>query len=159
MIGVKQLSDDKKTAEIRIRVTVLLKREDGKICFVRHKKNDKVYWLLPGGGQDVFESATEAAQRELQEELNVSAADFRLEFVRESFCTEQQRHIQFLVFSAVGPNFDQICTGIDERVEGYDFFAAEDLINRPIYPAMKQDIMDYLNDCPVRPFRTLDWIP
>ncbi|MFZ5951477.1 MAG: NUDIX domain-containing protein [Candidatus Rifleibacteriota bacterium] len=156
---MKQVSDNQKTPEIRIRITVILKRADGKVCFVRHRKKDKVYWLLPGGGQEPLESALEAAKRELIEELNLPVENFCLAFVRESFDSEAGRHIQFLVFEGLEADFSRIATGVDERVEGFDFFDASEVAEKPIYPAMKDDLIRFMKNERVESFRTLEWIP
>jgi ADP-ribose pyrophosphatase YjhB (NUDIX family) len=144
---------------IRVRVTVLLKREDGRICFVRHNKNGRRYWLLPGGGQDPLESAETAAARELEEELRIRAAGFRLLFVRESMNADNGRHIQFLVFEGLKPDFSTLATGIDERVEGFDFFDADELADKEIFPAMKEDIIRFARGQSPELFKTLEWIP
>lgn len=143
---------------IRIRVSVLLKRDDGRICFVRHCKDGRRYWLLPGGGQDAGETAKEAAARELAEELQIRAEDFRLLFIRESINKETGRHIQFMVFEGIRPDFSTLATGIDKRVEGFDFFGPEEIEKSTIYPAMKTDLLDYAGGRPPELFRTLDWI-
>ncbi|MDD3145937.1 MAG: NUDIX hydrolase [Candidatus Riflebacteria bacterium] len=144
---------------IRIRVTVLLKREDGKICFVRHLKNGRRYWLLPGGGQDPLEAAEVTAARELHEELRIRAEGFRLLFVRESMNQEAARHIQFLVFEGLNPDFSTLSTGEDERVEGFDFFGPEEIAHKEIFPAMKDDILIFASGQTPELFKTLDWIP
>ncbi len=144
---------------IRIRVTVLLKREDGRICFVRHLKNGRRYWLLPGGGQDLLESATAAAARELKEELRIKVKSFRLLFVRESMNTSTGRHIQFLVFEGIEPDFSTLDVGEDERVEGFYFFGAEEIADKEIFPAMKEDIISFTRGQKPELFKTLEWIP
>lgn len=147
-----------KETHIRIRVSVLAKRADGKVCFVRHCKNDKRYWLLPGGGQDAFETAPETASRELQEELRISCKSFRLLFVRESMSKEDNRHIQFMVFEGIEPDFTNIQVGIDKRVEGYDFFDADEIAEKTIYPAMKDDIICFAKGGMPELFKSLEWI-
>lgn len=146
---------------VRVRVSVILNRPgDNKLCFVRHFKNNQRYWLLPGGGQKVFETAKDAAARELYEELRVTAQDFRLAFVRETMNKKENRHIQFLVFEAVNPNFNNLCcTGEDARVEGVDFFDESEIKRNKIYPDMKQDILDYHSWQLTELFKTLDWVP
>lgn len=156
---MNKVADKQKSPEIRVRVTIILKRSDGRICFVRHRKNDRVYWLLPGGGQAPLESATEAAERELMEELKIKAESFSLVFIRESMNAEIGRHIQFLVFAGENPDFSTLGDGEDERVEGFDFFDAEEIKAKPVYPAMKDDLIKYLNNEPVEMFKTLKWIP
>ena len=137
---------------------MLLKRDDGKICFVRHLKDGRRYWLLPGGGQDAGETAQATAARELAEELQISAADFRMLFIRESINKETGRHIQFMVFEGINPDYSTLATGTDHRVEGFDFFGPEEIEQVTIYPAMKADILDYARGKTPELFRTLDWI-
>ena len=144
---------------VRVRVTVLLRDKNGKICFARHLKNEKRYWLLPGGGQDPFESAKETAARELMEELNIAAQDFKLLFIRETMNAEIGRHIQFMVFEAINPQLSGIGPGEDPRVEGADFFGLEEIQEKPIYPAMKEDLIKLITNEPIESFKTLDWIP
>lgn len=151
---MQQLNDN----SIRIRISVLLKCDDGRICFVRHLKNGRRYWLLPGGGQEPGESAYQAAARELAEELKIGAADFRLLFVRESINKDTGRHIQFMVFVGLDPDFSTLATGSDPRVEGFDFFGPEEIEKITIYPDMKQDLLDYARGKTPELFRTLDWI-
>ena len=44
---------------IRVRVAGIIV-EDARVLLIAHKKNDKVYWLLPGGGVDFGESLPDA---------------------------------------------------------------------------------------------------
>lgn len=158
-IGMEQALPKTPAKDIRIRVTVFLQRDDGKICFVRHLKNGKRYWLLPGGGQDPFETAKEAASRELMEELKITVSDYELLFVRESMNKIEQRHIQFLVFKGINPDFSTLETGEDPRVEGIDFFSPEEMTDIPIYPSMKEDIIQFVQGEMPERFKSLTWIP
>ena len=146
-----------KTVSIRIRVSVLLRDTKGRLCLVRHLKDGRRYWLLPGGGQDPLETVHQAAARELQEELNVSVEGLRFLFVRESMCPKASRHIQFLVFEGINPDYSNLSTGTDSRVEGYDFFSQDEMIERTVYPSFKQDLVDFVSGRSVEPFKTLDW--
>ena len=58
------------TEKIRPRVRVAgILIEDDRILLIEHTKNDKKYWLVPGGGVDWGESAAEALIREFKEEI------------------------------------------------------------------------------------------
>lgn len=106
-----------------------------------------------------MEPAKITAARELAEELRIKAADFRLLFVRESMDKTAGRHIQFLVFEGINPDFLTLATGEDERVEGYDFFGPEEIREKKIYPSMKEDILEYAMGKTPELFKTLEWIP
>jgi len=53
------------------------------VLVVKHRKDGRSYWLLPGGGIRVGESAKTALQREIREELNISVVVGDLLFVVE----------------------------------------------------------------------------
>lgn len=144
---------------VRIRVTVVLRHPDGRLCFVRHLKDGRRYWLLPGGGQDAFESLEDAARRELHEELRITASELKFIGLRETMSSAAGRHIQFPIFEAVSPDLSTLAPGEDPRVEGIDFFTAEQLINRPLFPDMGDEILKLARGEQIAPFRTLEWIP
>jgi len=148
----------KKEPGIRIRVTVVLRREDGRICFVRHRKNGRRYWLLPGGGQGMCEELEQAARRELEEELNISVVDLRFICLRETFSLKERRHIHFPIFEGIEPNFSKLAKGSDPRVEGADFFDIQEIRNHPIYPCMVDDLIKISQGVPLKLFETLPWI-
>ncbi|MBI3040033.1 NUDIX hydrolase [bacterium] len=144
---------------VRIRVTVLLRGADGKFCFVRHHKDGRSYWLLPGGGQNPFEPLEEAASREVQEELNVKVTKFKFIALRESMNVKEKKHIQFPIFEGIDPDFSRIGIGNDTRLEGFDFFNSEEFMNIPIYPTISSDLLKLSQSAQIDLFRTLDWIP
>ena len=50
--------------EPRIRVSAILRR-DSRLLLVRHEKQGREYWLLPGGGVGGGETLVAALKREL----------------------------------------------------------------------------------------------
>lgn len=83
--------------EIRIRVAGVYVR-DGKILLVRHFKNGRRYWLLPGGGCEFGETLDAAVERELVEECGVQTKTGRLLFISESIHPEKTRHVVNFVY-------------------------------------------------------------
>lgn len=57
-------------AEPRIRVAGLLVN-GGRILLVRHEKEGRSYWLLPGGGVEAGEQLEDAVRREFAEECGI----------------------------------------------------------------------------------------
>ena len=55
----------------RIRVAGLV-INGGRVLLVRHEKDGRSYWLLPGGGVDEGEQLEEAVRRELGEECGLT---------------------------------------------------------------------------------------
>lgn len=68
---------------IRIRVAVVIV-QDGKILLCQHEKNNRRYWLIPGGGVEFGETVAEAGARELKEEAGLDVQIGDLIFVQES---------------------------------------------------------------------------
>ncbi len=144
---------------VRIRVSALVRRDDGRICLVRHRKDDRRYWLLPGGGQHVFESVEDAARRELEEEVLVSVRGFRFLGARESWTRKENRHILFLILEGLSPDFSRMGIGKDPRVEGIDFMNADEVRGKPVYPAMGEDLLRLFRGESIESFKTLAWVP
>ncbi len=137
---------------------MLLRRDDGRICFVRHLKNGRRYWLLPGGGQEPFETLEDAAVRELDEEIGVAVSGFRFLGLRESFSLEDKRHIQFPILEGINPDFSRLKRSSDPRVEGTDFFGGLEIEQQPLYPSMTDDLIKLSRGESIPLFRTLKWV-
>ena len=60
----------------RVRVAVVVVHE-GKILLVEHTKEDRNYWLLPGGGLEWGEGLKEALSREVAEETGLEVTNIR----------------------------------------------------------------------------------
>ena len=83
----------------RVRVAVVLVK-DGEVLLVRHRKGDRTYWLLPGGGLDYGETIPECAKRELLEETGLSIRPGRVLYMSEAIAPDKSRHILNLVLLA-----------------------------------------------------------
>jgi len=89
--------EDEKRPRIRVAALIV---EDGRILLVRHEKESRSYWLLPGGGLDYGESLSDALRRELYEEIRVEIEPGPLVFVSETIAPDNTRHTVQMVFRA-----------------------------------------------------------
>lgn len=113
------------------------------VLVVKHQKDGRSYWLLPGGGIRVGESAKTALKREIREELNISVVVGELLFVVETWSGNGTHIIQptfLLEISDTGG----IAVGEDSRVVGFDLFDVPGLKKRTIYPDIREEIIEYL---------------
>jgi ADP-ribose pyrophosphatase YjhB (NUDIX family) len=104
---------------LRVRVSGLLVR-DGRFLCVRHRKNGREYFMLPGGGADSDELLAGSLQREFLEELGMKIEVGELLFVAQTLQKETGRNILHMVFH-VSSEACPTGTDLDARVVGYDW--------------------------------------
>lgn len=129
--------------EIRIRVAGILMEND-RLLLVAHKKNDSVYWLLPGGGVEFGESLKEALKREFMEELNIEVTVEELAMVFDSIDPEGSRHIVNICFNCSWPGGD-IKLGDDTRLHDFKFERIENLAAIQMIPPVGRKIAECIS--------------
>jgi 8-oxo-dGTP diphosphatase len=124
----------------RIRVSVIV-IEEGKILLVRHEKQGKTYWVLPGGGVDYGETVEQAAVRELKEETNLDIAVDKFVFVDDFIPEDRDRHVVDLYFTAkvVG---GELKLGADSIMREVRYFPVEELADLTFYPKIADRIVE-----------------
>ena len=127
-----------------IRVAGLL-RVNNSVLMVEHIKNEKTYWLLPGGGVNIGEEVKTALRRELKEELNLKCAVNDLLFVVESL-SARGGHVIQPTYIIEAENINEIELGVDKRVVAFDFFDQNKMASIVIYPDIKDELREYLNN-------------
>ena len=135
---------EKKTQAIRIRVAGILVR-DGKILLVRHEKNDKSYWLLPGGGVDFGETAGDALVREFQEEVGLSIQVGKLVLVQDSIPPSHHRQVLNLYFLVTADKFDIHVTQ-DAVLKDASFYPLTEFGSMTVNPDVKKEILEGIAD-------------
>jgi 8-oxo-dGTP diphosphatase len=128
------------TQVIRIRVAGILVK-DGKILLVRHEKNGKSYWLLPGGGVDFGESAGEALIREFKEEVGLTVQVGKLVLVHDSIPPNRHRQVLNLYFLVTAEQFDLKVTP-DAVLRDAAFYALSEFPQMQVNPDMKKEILE-----------------
>lgn len=89
--------DSTPAATIRVRVGGVYVKHD-QLLLVRHAKQGRSYWLLPGGGVEPGESMAKSLEREALEECAIHTQTEQLLFVSEAIPPSRNRHYINLTF-------------------------------------------------------------
>jgi ADP-ribose pyrophosphatase YjhB (NUDIX family) len=117
--------------------------ENDRVLLIAHRKDGKIYWLLPGGGVDYGESLREALGREFREELGISVDVEDVAFLCDSIAPEEERHIIHIVFHCTYAS-GTYALGPEKRLFNFSFFAADQLRDLMIFPPMRDEIEQLL---------------
>jgi ADP-ribose pyrophosphatase YjhB (NUDIX family) len=127
---------------IRIRVAALL-IEEGKILLIAHKKENAVYWLLPGGGVNYGESLEEALIRELKEELDIYIKVNDVALIFDSIDPDESKHIVNICFFCSYDAGEYILSE-EQRLYDFGFFDAVEIKNLNILPPIRTELNNLL---------------
>ena len=109
--------------EPRIRVAGLLVN-GGRILLVRHEKDGRAYWLLPGGGVEPGEALEEAVRREFAEECAIDPQQVHGPIAMAETIPPPHvadgRHILHMIF-AIEAEPDGALASSDDAVRGHAF--------------------------------------
>ena len=75
------------------RVSVIIINEKEEILLVQHRKQNRYYWVLPGGRIEYGEDFATCAVRELKEETNLDIKFEKVIFLSEAIAPDRSRHI------------------------------------------------------------------
>ncbi len=128
---------------IRVRVAGII-IEDDSLLMVAHKKDDKVYWLLPGGGVDYGESLEESLKREFLEELNVNVSVGTVALVFDSIDPAGSRHIINICFYCSYES-GEYRLAEEKRLHDYKFVTKQEVNSFAMYPPVNEDLTAILN--------------
>ncbi|HRI89194.1 MAG TPA: NUDIX domain-containing protein [Candidatus Hydrogenedentes bacterium] len=126
----------------RIRVAAII-LEDDALLLVRHIKNGKSYWLLPGGGIEYGEPLAEALRRELREEACVEIDVGDLVIVNDTIPPGNRRHTINMCFTATIQS-GAIAVGSDPRVVEVRFVPVAEIESLTFYPDIRHELMPAL---------------
>lgn len=119
--------------------------KDGQILLVRHEKNGKSYWLLPGGGVDYGESLEESLIREFREEVGLKIKTGNLVLVQDSIPPDRHRQVLNLYFLVSTDRFIIKVTP-DSVLRDAAFYPLEEFSSMTVNPDVKKEILEGLKN-------------
>lgn len=130
--------------DVRVRVAGILVTGEG-LLLIAHKKNDDVYWLLPGGGVDYGETLNEALEREFAEELNIKVTVNELAFISDSIDPAGNRHVVNICFTC-NYNSGNYLLGNEHRLHDFCFFKRDEIANVKIFPPINNELISIIDN-------------
>ena len=141
----------------RVRVAGIVIQENS-ILVIQHIKNEKKYWLVPGGGVDWGESLEEALIREYKEETNLDIEVKDFLFFSEAISPDKNKHVINLYFLVkIKNDSETMKIGNETNLSDLKYVSKEEIQNIKLYPNIKEQLMKILNNEKMTPYLGLLW--
>ncbi len=146
------------TVRPRVRVAGVLIEND-RILLIEHSKNDKKYWLVPGGGVDWGESTAESLIREYKEETNLDIEVESFLFISETIAPDKKKHVINLYFKIrrKPDSAAEIRLGDESMLTDLKFVTKDEIKNIKLYPNIKEQLIQLLDKQEIEPYLGLLW--
>lgn len=129
----------------RVRVAALM-TIGGKVVLVRHRRDERVYHMLPGGGVDPGETIDQALAREVAEETGLRCRIGMPLVLNDTIAPDATRHVINITFAAEVVGGDITCDPGDPRVEAVELVSAEELADLDLRPPITELLLAALDD-------------
>jgi len=135
-------SPSQKVPALKVRVSVVILR-GGKILLIRHRRDARFYWVLPGGGLETGEGLVAGAAREVREETGLDVKILRLLYVAEVLSPSGKKDVLNLIFLGEQAEEGQrIRPSRQWQVEEPHFLPLDDLPSIDLYPPIAIEIVE-----------------
>jgi len=142
---------------IRHRIAGIYARS-GKILLVKHRKAGREYYLLPGGGQEIGESAVEAVTREWKEELNLNVKVGRFLFCGESVPSESRRTQVFQMVFQIDAIEGNIEVKREGALAGYDWVPVNGMDDIAFFPDCLHQVKSFCRGEEFATYQRYRWL-
>lgn len=109
--------------------------KDGKLLVTKIKDGDDVFYIMPGGGQEVGETLETACEREVMEEFGIEVKAQSLEFVIEGVTGENFHRVDLVFLCEFIKQHNNVKLKGDYNQVGREWVDVHNLINEPLYPS------------------------
>ncbi len=114
---------------------------DNKLLLIKHNKNNRKYWVVPGGRVEFGEKSLDTVKREFLEELNVKIEVIKFLFYNESIPPDYPYH-NINLFFLIKFLDDKFKIGTEPILDGYKFFSKKEITDIELYPKINNIIYD-----------------
>lgn len=118
--------------------------KDGKMLVSKINDNGDIFYVMPGGGQDVDELLEDTVKRECEEELGIAVEPKSLKFVVEGLSGESFHRVDLVFLCDYIGKIENAKIHKDKNQTGYEWISIENLINEPLYPSKLRSQIIYL---------------
>ncbi len=117
--------------------------KDKKMLATKINDNGDIFYIMPGGGQEVSETLEEAVVREVKEEFGILVKPLSLEFVVEGVRGESFHRVDLVFLCEYIKKLENVEIKGDYNQIGYDWLDIDNLLEEELYPSkLRQEIID-----------------
>lgn len=109
--------------------------KDGKMLVSKINDNGDIFYVMPGGGQDVEELLEDTVKRECEEELGIAVEPKSLKFVVEGLSGESFHRVDLVFLCDYIGEIENAKIHEDKNQTGFEWLSIENLMNEPLYPS------------------------
>lgn len=134
---------------------------DDKIVVVRQRKGADAYYLLPGGGVQLFETIADALRREVAEETGLLVEPDRPLFINDTIDPGGSRHVINLTFLCSVLGGELLAEPGDATIDAVELVDPQSLVTLDFRPPIAHQILQACRERFRSPARYLGpvWIP